>query len=191
MTCFTSYRGIIWWSKKRSSQSGTVKSGIWNLNINFTVENNYWNCLLTLIILGLGGWAQSLSSVGRSWFLRNKTSVWPVKSSRKKTGHSFYPCLVVALQQSSGTPFFKENFDNFWLNVRFFKSFAWEVSKKNRALICWILALNPCKTIFAKHIKHIQGGGQKRLRSTFSSNYCRKAAINNCVHGLYTQSSVY
>ena len=30
----------------------------------------------------------------------------------------------------------------------------------------------------------IQGGGQKHLRSTFSSNYCRKAAINFYFNGL-------
>ena len=29
-----------------------------------------------------------------------------------------------------------------------------------------------------------RGGGQKRLRSTFSSNYCRKAAINYSFNGL-------
>jgi len=30
----------------------------------------------------------------------------------------------------------------------------------------------------------IQGGGQKLLHSTFSSNYCRKAAINDYFNGL-------
>ena len=33
-------------------------------------------------------------------------------------------------------------------------------------------------------INPIQGGGQKRLRFTFSSNYCRKAAINDYFNSL-------
>ena len=33
-------------------------------------------------------------------------------------------------------------------------------------------------------INPIQGGEQKRLRSTFSSNYCRKAAIDYYFNGL-------